>query len=108
MFQYNDMFCQAFSSLRLPRETLIIADQRGLNTSIIVSPNGECVGRTRKLHIPVTEGYFEDHYFTEGPADNPYPVHTLALDGLDLKVGNPTRPNVTDCDNYYSRLDREL
>ena len=66
------------------------ADQRGLNTSIIVSPNGECVGRTRKLHIPVTEGYFEDHYFTEGPADNPYPVHTLALDGLDLKVGNPT------------------
>ena len=65
-------------------------DQRGLNTSIIVSPNGECVGRTRKLHIPVTEGYFENHYFTEGPADNPYPVHTLALDGLDLKVGNPT------------------
>ena len=40
------------------------ADQRGLNTSIIVAPNGECVGRTRKLHIPVTEGYFEDHYFT--------------------------------------------
>ena len=66
------------------------ADQRGLNTSIIVAPNGECVGRTRKLHIPVTEGYFEDHYFAEGPADDPYPVHRLELDGVDLKVGNPT------------------
>ena len=66
------------------------ADQRGFNTSIIVAPNGECVGRTRKLHIPVTEGYFEDHYFTEGPADDPYPVHSLELDGVDLKVGNPT------------------
>lgn len=66
------------------------ADQRGLNTSVTVSPNGEEVGRTRKLHIPVTEGYFEDHYFAEGPADNPYPVHTLELDGLDLKLGNPT------------------
>ena len=66
------------------------ADQRGLNSSIIVAPNAECVGRTRKLHIPVTEGYFEDHYFTEGPADDPYPVHSLELDGVDLKVGNPT------------------
>ena len=66
------------------------ADQRGLNTSIIVAPNGECVGRTRKLHIPVTEGYFENLYFTEGPADDPYPVHSLELDGVDLKVGNPT------------------
>ena len=65
-------------------------DQRGLNTSAIVAPTGECVGRTRKLHIPVTEGYFEDHYFAEGPADDPYPVHTLTLDGQDLKVGNPT------------------
>ena len=66
------------------------ADQRGLNTSIIVAPNGECEGRTPKLHIPVTEGYFENHYFTEGPTDDPYPVHSLELDGVDLRVGNPT------------------
>jgi len=66
------------------------SDQRGLNTSVIVAPNGECVGRTHKLHIPVTEGYFENHYFTGGSADNPYPVHSLELDGVDLKVGNPT------------------
>ena len=65
-------------------------DHRGLNTSVIVAPNGDIVGRTRKLHIPVTEGYFEDAYFAEGPADDPYPIHTLALDGQDLRVGNPT------------------
>ena len=66
------------------------SDNRGLNTSVIVAPSGTVVGFTRKLHIPVTEGYFEDHYFAEGPATDPYPVHTLGLDGQDLKVGNPT------------------
>ncbi len=66
------------------------ADQRGLNNSIIVAQNGECEGRTRKLHIPVTEGYLEDHSFTEGPTDDPYPMHSLELDGVDLRVGNPT------------------
>ena len=52
--------------------------------------SGTVVGFTRKLHIPVTEGYFEDHYFAEGPATDPYPVHTLGLDGQDLNLGNPT------------------
>ena len=66
------------------------SDNRGLNTSVIVAPSGTLVGFTRKLHIPVTEGYFEDHYFAEGPATDPYPVHTLGLDGQDLNVGNPT------------------
>lgn len=65
-------------------------DKRGLNTSVIVAPSGAVIGMTRKLHIPVTEGYFEDHYFAEGPAADPYPVHTLSLDGQDLKFGNPT------------------
>ena len=66
------------------------SDNRGLNTSVIVAPSGTVVGFTRKLHIPVTEGYFEDQYFAEGPATDPYPVHTLGLDGQDLNVGNPT------------------
>ena len=66
------------------------SDNRGLNTSVIVAPSGTVVGFTRKLHIPVTEGYFEDHYFAEGPATDPYPVHTLGLDGQDLNLGNPT------------------
>ena len=42
-----------------------------------------------KLHIPVTEGYFEDCYFAQGPSDNPYPIHTIAMDS-DINVGLPT------------------
>ncbi len=65
-------------------------DGRGLNTAIVVNPAGEIIARTRKLHIPVTTGYYEDHYFAEGPAEAPYPVHTLPLDSGDLPVGLPT------------------
>lgn len=66
------------------------ADGRGLNTAIVVDPKGNILARTRKLHIPVTTGYYEDHYFAEGPADNPYPVHKLPLDSGELAVGLPT------------------
>ncbi|RIR50003.1 hydrolase, partial [Mycobacteroides abscessus] len=38
------------------------ADGLGYNTAILVSPSGELVGRTRKLHIPVTAGYYENTY----------------------------------------------
>src|SRR3954467_6068933 len=31
----------------------------GYNTAIVVSPEGEVVARTRKLHIPITAGYYE-------------------------------------------------
>ncbi len=41
----------------------------GFNTAIVVAPDGELVGRTRKLHIPVTAGYHEDRYFRPGPAE---------------------------------------
>lgn len=62
-------------------------DGRGLNTAIIVSPDGEIVAKTRKLHIPVTAGYYEDQYFAPGPASpEPYPVYDL----LDGKFGLPT------------------
>ena len=43
------------------------ADGLGLNTAILVSPAGELLARTRKLHIPVTAGYYEDTYFRGGP-----------------------------------------
>ncbi len=43
-------------------------DGLGFNTAIVVSPDGELVARTRKLHIPVTAGYHEDRYFRPGPA----------------------------------------
>lgn len=64
------------------------ADGRGLNTAILVSPDGELVARTRKTHIPVTAGYYEDKYFRPGPPDNAYPVVTL--DDPSVKLGMPT------------------
>lgn len=64
-------------------------DGRGLNTAIIVGADGELIGATPKLHIPVTEGYFEDQYFQPGPNHNPYPVYTLDLPGSP-RLGLPT------------------
>ncbi|AZG48008.1 nitrilase-related carbon-nitrogen hydrolase [Gordonia insulae] len=67
-----------------------VGDGLGFNTAILVSPSGELVGRTRKLHIPVTSGYYEDTYFRPGPADDdPYPVYRP--DGLGgAALGLPT------------------
>ncbi|HWN73822.1 MAG TPA: nitrilase-related carbon-nitrogen hydrolase [Solirubrobacterales bacterium] len=45
-------------------------DGLGFNTAIVVSPDGELVARTRKLHIPVTAGYHEDRYFRPGPGNS--------------------------------------
>jgi N-carbamoylputrescine amidase len=56
----------------------------GFNTAICVAPSGELVGRTRKLHIPVTAGYYEDRYFR--PGDTGYPV--VDLEGAQF--GFPT------------------
>lgn len=70
-------------------ETKGFEDGRGLNTAIIVGPDGNLVGATPKLHIPVTEGYFEDQYFQLGPNKNPYPVYELDLAG-NPKLGLPT------------------
>ena len=62
-------------------------DGLGYNTAILVSPGGELVSRTRKLHIPVTAGYYEDRYFRPGPADgDPFPV----VDVADARFGFPT------------------
>ena len=64
-------------------------DGLGFNTAILVSPAGELVGRTRKLHIPISAGYYEDTYFRAGPAEgDPYPVYEP--DGLDARIGMPT------------------
>ncbi len=66
-----------------------LTDGRGLNTAIVVGANGELLGSTPKLHIPVTEGYFEDKYFAPGPDNNPYPVFEIDLNGRP-KLGLPT------------------
>lgn len=68
-----------------------LADGRGYNTAIIVAPTGEIVAKTRKLHIPVTAGYYEDQYFAPGPAKgDPYPVNTLLIGGTTAALGLPT------------------
>ena len=59
-------------------------DPRGFNTAICFSPDGDLEARTRKIHIPVTAGYYEDRYFR--PGDTGYPV--VELDGA--KVAFPT------------------
>lgn len=64
-------------------------DGLGFNTAILVAPDGTIVARTRKLHIPVTEGYFEDKYFRAGPADEPFPVYAVDLPGTP-RLGLPT------------------
>lgn len=64
------------------------ADGLGFNTAILVSPAGELVARTRKLHIPISAGYYEDTYFRAGPAADPYPVYEP--DGLGARIGMPT------------------
>lgn len=64
-------------------------DGLGLNTAILVAPDGTIAARTRKLHIPVTAGYYEDLYFRPGPAEAAYPVHTPDLPGAP-RLGLPT------------------
>jgi N-carbamoylputrescine amidase len=63
------------------------ADDLGYNTAICVAPDGTVVARTRKLHIPVTAGYYEDRYFQPGPAGaNAFPVVGLG----EARLGFPT------------------
>jgi N-carbamoylputrescine amidase len=67
-------------------------DGLGFNTAILVAPDGTLVRRTRKLHIPVTAGYYEDRYFRPGPpGDDAFAVVELAVEGgPEAKLGLPT------------------
>jgi N-carbamoylputrescine amidase len=62
-------------------------DGLGFNTAILVAPDGTLQARTRKLHIPVTAGYYEDRYFRAGPA-TPDAYATTAV--ADAELGLPT------------------
>ena len=56
----------------------------GFNTAIVVAPDGALLARTRKVHIPITAGYYEDRYFR--PGDSGYPVIDLG----EARFGFPT------------------
>jgi N-carbamoylputrescine amidase len=58
----------------------------GYNTAIVVAPDGTLASRTRKLHIPITAGYYEDRYFEPGPAEEV--ARPLQIDGAQF--GFPT------------------
>src|SRR5206468_3273741 len=60
-------------------------DELGYNTAIAVGPDGALLARTRKMHLPITAGYYEDRYFR--PGDTGYPVVDLL--GA-ARVGLPT------------------
>jgi N-carbamoylputrescine amidase len=60
----------------------------GFNTAIVVAPDGALVARTRKLHIPITAGYYEDRYFRPGPTDDGPAFPLVALG--EARLGLPT------------------
>ncbi len=65
-------------------------DGLGYNTAILVAPDGTLLQRTRKLHIPITAGYYEDKYFRQGPASgegDPFPVVRLPLEASASAAG---------------------
>jgi len=72
-------------------------DGLGFNTAILVAPDGELVQRTRKLHIPVTAGYYEDKYFRQGPASGEGdPFAVVPLRYADASATGPLAGGVSD------------
>jgi N-carbamoylputrescine amidase len=78
-------------------------DGLGYNTAVVVAPDGRLVSRTRKLHIPVTAGYYEDHYFRPGPAaGDPFPITVLPIEN------DPTQPAQLGCPTCWDQWFPEL
>ena len=72
------------------------ADDEAFNTAIIVAPDGEIVSKTRKTHLPITAGYYEDKYFNLGDTS------PLVAEIEGARVGTPT------CwDQWFPELARE-
>lgn len=59
-------------------------NEKGYNTAITVSNKQELVLKTRKTHLPITAGYYEDTYFLNGNDE----ISSLDIDGV--KIGTPT------------------
>ena len=72
------------------------AGDKQYNSAVTVAPDGGIVLKTRKTHIPVTAGYYEDKYFEQGDS-------TPAVVKIkDASVGTPT------CwDQWFPELARE-
>ena len=86
-------------------------DGLGFNTAIVVSPQGELVARTRKLHIPITAGYYEDKYFRPGPGDSEaFPLVNLELhqiSGPAARKSDAVRLGLPTCwDQWFPEVAR--
>jgi N-carbamoylputrescine amidase len=72
------------------------AGDKQYNAAVTVAPSGEIVLKTRKTHIPVTAGYYEDKYFEQGDSS------PAVVKIKDASVGTPT------CwDQWFPELARE-
>lgn len=77
------------------------------NTAITLNPKGEILLITRKSHIPITAGYYEDKYFEKGNSD----IATANISGA--LIGVPTcwdqwRPFLsTRRPEFYSNLTKK-
>jgi N-carbamoylputrescine amidase len=66
-------------------------DGLGYNTAVVLAPDGKLLSRTRKLHIPITAGYYEDRYFRPGPAgEDAFPLTVLPTGEGPVQLGCPT------------------
>jgi len=89
-------------------------DGLGYNTAILLAPDGRLLARTRKLHIPITAGYYEDKYFRPGPAassdgdddaGDPFPLTTLEFGG-DSEAAKAVLGLPTCWDQWFPELAR--
>ncbi|MGO9750562.1 MAG: nitrilase-related carbon-nitrogen hydrolase [Solirubrobacteraceae bacterium] len=66
-------------------------DGLGYNTAVVVAPGGRLLSRTRKLHIPLSAGYYEDRYFRPGPASGEaFALTPLPTEDGEAQLGCPT------------------
>lgn len=63
----------------------IPGEDLGYNTALTMSVDGEILLKTRKTHLPVTAGYYEDKWFKPSPGDI---AGTVDVSGL--RLGTPT------------------
>ena len=72
------------------------AGDKHYNSAVTVAPDGGIALKTRKTHIPVTAGYYEDKYFEQGDST------PTVVKIKDASVGTPT------CwDQWFPELARE-